>query len=175
MAGIFFEAAAQHRLQDGTDLELLLMVQLPKSRDRTLPRWHSSHSVLQNTSLEALRQQVFQEKFTITIRPSQTIEYADAGLSHASQDVFYVPGSANTVVLDSFIVINGFLYIFQFTIASEHDVETGLIDLLGKRQGVPPMDNWRFVFVTPPDSTLTVRLLKLHELRPYTSVIRFAD
>jgi len=60
LAGIF-EAAAQGRLQDGLDLELLPMVHLPSSREDSLSRWYSSHVLLRNQSLETRRQQVLGE------------------------------------------------------------------------------------------------------------------
>jgi len=177
-AGVFFEAAAQQHLQGGADLELVQMVRLPKSRGGTLPRWHSGHSLIKNASLEKLRQQALRQKFTIAIRPSQTIEYHDAGLSHISQDILYVPESDNQVAIDSFIVVGDILYLFQFTIALEHDIKPGLITFLGKCQGLPPMDNWCFVFVVPPNSSLIAPQpwsLQLRKLRPYTSVIQLAD
>ena len=41
--GIFFEAAAQRRFQDGVTLELVPLVRLPSSRRGTNPRWYSTH------------------------------------------------------------------------------------------------------------------------------------
>jgi hypothetical protein len=175
-AGFFFEAAAQRRLQDGTNLELLPMVQLTTSRNRSLPWWYSSHSPLCNASLEESRQHALQQRLVITVRPSRTVEYPDAGLSLIAPGIFYVPEPANKVALNSFIMADGFLYIFQFTIASVHD--TKRLDFLEKCQGIPPMDNWRFVFVIPPDLALTTpqpSLFKLRKLRPHSSVILLED
>jgi len=45
-AGILFESAAQRRLQDTMNLELVPMVRLANSRAETPPRWHSSHNLL---------------------------------------------------------------------------------------------------------------------------------
>ena len=39
-----------------------------------------------------------------------------------------VPELPNQEALDSFIVMNGIRYVFQFTIAKEHDIKPGLFD-----------------------------------------------
>ena len=46
----------------------------------------------------------------------QTIEYSDDGPSWITSGAFYIPGTTNRMALDSFILFNGILYIFQFTI-----------------------------------------------------------
>jgi hypothetical protein len=78
------------------------------------------------------------------------------------------------VALDSFIIIDGLLYIFQFTIASVHYIKPGLANIVKIFQGLPTMDNWRFIFIIPPGSLLIVpqpKLLKLRTLHPYSAVI----
>ena len=62
-----------------------------------------------------------------------------------------MPESETQVRLDSFIVVNGVLYIFQFTIALNHAFNP-LLDL--------PMQDWGFVFVIPPGSILTCPQLR---------------
>ena len=53
--------------------------------------------------------------------PSRTIEYK-GNLLTVDEGVFYVPESETQVGLDSFIVVSGVLYIFQFIIASNHAI-----------------------------------------------------
>ena len=174
-AGIPFESAAQLCLQDTMNLELVPMVRLANSRAGTLPRWHSSHNLLADASLDKSPQEELKQRLTLTVRPSQTVEYRDARLL-VVPNVFYVPASTNQVALDSFIIIDGLLYIFQFTIASVHDIHPGLANVVEIFQGLPTMDKWRFIFVIPPSSLLIVqqpKLLESHTLHPYSAVIQF--
>jgi hypothetical protein len=175
MTGIFFEAAAQRRLQDGINLELFPMVRLNTSRNGILPQWYSSHCLFRNASLEASRQQALQQQLTVTIMPSRTIEYPDTGLLVAP-NVFYIAKSANQLALDPFIIIDDLLYIFQFTIASVLDIKPGLANMVEIFQGLPTMDNWRIIFVIPRGALSKVpqpKRLELRKLRPYSAVIQF--
>lgn len=173
VAGIVFEAAAQLSLQDGMRLELIPMVHLPSNDKNPWPQWYSSHVLLRNRSLEASRQQAFQQALTVCVKPSWTLEYTDDGPSSIESDVFYVPELSNQVALDSFILLNGFLYIFQFTIGEKHDIKLGLVDF-ATRLDLPSMDKWRFVFILPPNSTLVCPQpwrLEMHTLQLYSAVI----
>jgi hypothetical protein len=49
---------------------------------------------------------------------------------HPSYQMSSVSESTNQVALDSFIVMNNLLYIFQSTIDEEHKIKTGLIDFV---------------------------------------------
>ena len=174
MAGVLFESEAQQCLQDTINLELVPMVRLANSRAGTLPRWHSSHNVLANASLETSRQEALRKRFTLTVRPSQTVEYRDAQFL-VVPNVLYIPEATNHVALDSFIIIDGFLYLFQFTIASVHDINSGLANVTENLQGLPTMDKWRIVFIIPPSSLLIVpqpKLLALRALHPYSAVVQ---
>jgi hypothetical protein len=159
LAGIAFEAAAQGRLQDGLDLELLPMVHLPSS--------------LRNQSLETLRLQALGERYRIQIRPSQIFEYTDDGPPSIVPGVLYVPEIGNQVAFGSFMLLNGLLYLFQITIGEIHLVEAGLQHFFATRD-VPPMRDWRFVFIIPPNLTLICpqpRLLALRALPLQTAVV----
>jgi hypothetical protein len=173
VAGIAFEAAGQVRLQDGMDLELLPMVHLPRSRDSP-PRWYSSHFLLRNEVLECLRQDVLGRALTIQVRPSQIIKYADDGPLSIESGVFYLPEITNQVAFDAFILLNGILYLFHFTIAESHDIKTGLKDFLMTCSNIPDIENWRFVFVIPPKQTLMCaqpRLLDICRIPVYSTVM----
>ena len=69
--------------------------------------------------------------------PSDTIEYG-RNLLKVDEGVFYVPESETQVGLDSFIVVGGVPYIFQFTIASNHAINPLTSQFLGglRRIGV---------------------------------------
>ena len=173
MAGIFFEAAGQQCLQGGMDLKLVRMVQLASSK----PQWHSSHVPFPNNAeLERLRQDALQQQQPLIIPKDLEIrEYTKHGLtSPIESNVIYVPGSINQEAIDSFVVMNGLLYIFQFTIGEEHDVKPGLMDLVRGYPELPSMANWRFIFIIPPNHILKCPQpwsLELRKLHPYSAVL----
>jgi hypothetical protein len=182
-SGIYFEAAAQHLIQKGITLELIPMVGLApdlKKKQRedqarvSLPRWHSSHTSLHNESLEKMRQQALENGLKLDIRPLETLEYSIDGLTSIDPNVFYVPEAGNQVVLDSFIMLDGVLYIFQFTTGTTYDIKTGLVDFLLGRPGIPSTEDWRFVFIIKPDLTLTCSQPlspQVRKLPTYTAVV----
>jgi hypothetical protein len=108
LAGIAFEAAAQARLQKGLDLDLLPMVQLPSTREDSLPRWYSSHVLLRDQTLETRRQQALGEGHRIQVQPSQIVEYTDDGPSSMVPGALYVPK------------INNFFLFAEFYSSPEH-------------------------------------------------------
>ena len=184
VADMFFEALAQQDLQEGTVLKLIPMVRLKPGQknksdstdDEKKSQWYSSHLSLDNVSLEASRQEVLEQVLTINIHPSETLEFTKDGPSHIVPDVFYVPEVTNHEVLDSFLLLNGCLYIFQFTLGKNHGIKSGLIRFLEKYPGVPPMEEWRFVFVIEPNLTLVCPQpwpLKMRGLHPYSAVLSF--
>lgn len=175
VAGIFFEAAAQQCLQRGVDLEFIPMVR-PASSTSGKPRWHSSHVFSPNDAeLEHSRQQALQNRQLLIIPEGlDTVEYAKNGPSSPIiSNVIYVPESTNQVALDSFIIMNNLLYIFQFTIAEEQ-IKTGLIKFVGRYPELPSMDNWHFIFILPPNHELLCPRpwkLEMQALQPYSAVI----
>ena len=56
-----------------------------------------------------------------------------------NEKTFYVPESTNQVALDSFIWMDKFLYIFQFTIAEKHKINDGLFRYLDRYPELPPI------------------------------------
>ena len=174
LAGILFEAAAQRSLADGMRLELIPMVRLPQSQTNPQPGWYLSHSLLRNDTLEVSRQKAFKEPVPIHVMPSQVLEYMDDGPKSIESGVFYVPELTNQVALDSFILLNGDLHVFQFTVGKTHDIKPGLVDFTKKTHlNLPSMDRWRFVFIIPHNLTLICprpRSLELRKLQLYSAV-----
>jgi hypothetical protein len=177
VAGIFYEAIVQSYLQDGRILELVPMVTLEeskrkRSKDGPQRQWHSSHILIHNPALELRRQQV-SNIFEVDIRPNCIHEYTDDGLHSIEPNTFYVPEMTNQKFLDSFILLDGILYIFQITIGMQHDINPGLIDVTDNFS-FPPRDQWHFVFIIRPNMTLTVPQpwrLTLRDLSPYSAVV----
>lgn len=178
-AGIVYEAQAQYLLQQGRYLDLIPMVKLEKRQTsatgkRTrLPQWYSSHIYLHNASLEISREQALGQQVSVDIQPSKTLEYMDDGLKSLEPNVFYVPKKTNQSAFDSFILVNGIIYIFQMTTGTKHGINHGLVDS-AHRFHFPLRDKWRYVFIIPPQLVLTVPQpwkLALRSLSPYSAVV----
>ncbi|KAF8523117.1 hypothetical protein BU17DRAFT_64015 [Hysterangium stoloniferum] len=170
VAGVFFEAAVQSHLTTEISLTLHPMVKREcNGPTKNLPQWYSSHIPLSNPELEQLRVQAVEEDLSLT--PTQTIEYLESELDTILSDVFYVPQRSNQVVIDSFILSNGKLYLFQFTIAKNYLIKSGIINYAAKH-GFPKQEDWCFVFIIPPALTLTVpQQPAVKEVCLYTAVV----
>jgi hypothetical protein len=116
VAGIFFEAACQRRLQEGTVLELIRMVKLDTDRKgkesdsankEAMPHWwHSSLMPLSNALLEGLRQAALTKGISIHVQPSQTLEFTAGDLLLVKSGIFYVPqATMSHEALDSFFLL----------------------------------------------------------------------
>jgi hypothetical protein len=177
VAGIFYEAIVQSYLQDGRILKLVPMVTLEekkrkRSEDESQHQWYSSHIIIHNPALEARRLKV-SNGFDVNIHPNRILEYSDNGLQSIEPNVFYVPEMTNQKAFDSFVLLNDILYIFQITVGMHHDINHGLVDVAHK-YSFPPRKQWRFVFIIPPNMTLTVPRpwnLALRDLSPYSAVV----
>ncbi|CAA7259068.1 unnamed protein product [Cyclocybe aegerita] len=152
-AGVFFEVAAQTLFAQTIELTLLPMVKLDSRGEKNLLHWYSSHIPLTDQELEQQRTQVVAEELHIT--PSRTIEYPETGLDSILSDVYYVPQRPNEDVVDSFILSDGKLFLFQCSTASRRSIKSR-ITLLAARCRFPPQKDWRLVFVIPPKQALTV-------------------
>jgi len=89
------------------------------------------------------------------------------------EDVFYIPVSEIQEAVDAFLLLNGILYILQFTVSLKHSIKPGFVDFLQKCQHVPPLEEWKFVFLIPPRITLVCPEPKseLCNLNPYSAEI----
>jgi hypothetical protein len=172
VAGVFFEAAAQRRIQDGVELELIPMVRLPSSRRGTDPQFYSSHVHLRNSTLDALRLEALQHPQVLRIPKCLPVEYSNNGPSSIEPDVIYVPESSNQVALDSFIIMDGNLYMLQVSIAKSHSIKPSLVNFISRCPGLPSMDKWHFIFIHPPNHMLVCPQpqRELRNLHPYSVV-----
>ena len=87
------------------------------------------------------------------------------------EKTFYVPESTNQVALDSFIWMDNFLYIFQFTIAEKHKINAGLFRYLDRYPELPPIS---FIFILPLNHELVCPHSQKFEdegLEPYSAVV----
>jgi hypothetical protein len=175
MCGTLFETIGLRVVSEGLSITLLPMVRLPpKPNSKTRPRWYTSHISLTNEILEAARQQALRRSQTIQF-PATTIQEFKAGdVLSLLERVFYVPVSEIQEALDAFLLLNGILYILQFTVGRNHSIKPGFVDFLRKCQNIPPLEEWKFVFLIPPGLTLLCpepksQLPGLCNLNPYSA------
>ncbi|KAI9442334.1 hypothetical protein H4582DRAFT_2109937 [Lactarius indigo] len=148
IAGVVYESLAQELLEKKIALKLVPMVQRGSSgsgRGKGLPRWDSNHGDDADPSLVRL----------IDITPAETFIYPGSGLDHPIKDkVYYAPEAENQVAIDSFIMAEGKLYIFQSTIGfgSDHPIRKEIVPFFSKMVpgALPPRADWHFVLVVPP-------------------------
>jgi len=174
LAGIAFEAAGQAMLQDGMDLQLVPMWHHPATKRIPLPPWHSSHVLQHVAQLEQLRQNALGKTLSLEVRPSRILEYTDNGPLSIEANVFYLPEMSNQVAFDAFILLNGILYLFQFTIGDHHDFKPGLKNFFATCNGIPAMEHWRLVFLIPPNHTLVAPqpwFLDIRAIRFYSAIV----
>jgi hypothetical protein len=155
MCGIPFEAIGLCVFPEGLSITLLPMVRLPrKPNAKTRPRWYTSHVSLTNNTLEAARKQALSQSQTIQFPATTIQEFKTDDVLSLLERVFYVPVSENQEALDAFLLLDGILYILQFTVAQNHSIKLGVVEFLQKCQHVPPLEKWKFVFLIPPGLTL---------------------
>ena len=175
MCGTLFESIGLCIVPEGLDITLLPMVRLPQNPNTsTHPRWHTSHAYLTNETLEAKRQQALRHSEAIQFPPATTREFKADEVLSLCEGVFFVPVSESQEALDAFLLLYGILYIFQFTVGQKHDIKPGFVEFLQKCQNVPPLEEWKFVFVIPPGTKLLCpepqsELPGLRTLNPYSA------
>ncbi|CAG8639975.1 12296_t:CDS:2, partial [Acaulospora colombiana] len=145
--GLLFEAHFQRVFSRNIQLEAMPMIRTADKRSRWHARFsdYSGHPELQ----KALKSAPDTQKLSLTIKPSRLIEYDSTGPLEHRELVYYVPWSNNQVAIDSFIVHDGDLYLFQFAGGSSHDINQGLEKFLLRLS--PPISPLKqhFIFVVP--------------------------
>jgi hypothetical protein len=177
MAGILYQAMVQSDLQHGISLIAFPMVEKPVDRSSSSEirvshlRWYSSRTLPDSCALETLDQVPLNQ--LLVIQPDSCQQYSDSGLSSMMPNVIYIPQLTNQKVVDSFILVDGTLCLLQFPTTSTHEINHGLAEV-GDKYGLPPMELWRFVFLIPPNMTLTVpqpRKMPPRDLALYSAVV----
>ncbi len=172
MCSTLFEAIGLCIVLEGLDITLLPMVWLPQNPNaKSHPRWYTSHAFLTNETLEAQRQQALHLSEAIQFPPATTQEFKANEILSLCKGVFFIPVLESQEALDTFLLLHGILYILQFTIGQNHDIKPGL-KFLQKCQNIPPLEEWKFVFLIPPGTTLLCpepnsELSGLRKLNPY--------
>ena len=145
--GLIFESLMQFQLQEEVQLDLLPMIKVPGQQGGNA-KW-ISQPALDASSSDA------SPPIHLSIKPDYTAEYAGPYPRVINQGVLYVPSNSAQVALDSFILIERVLYIFQMTIALSHPIKEGIMEFLSH-----PMlqeADWYFVFIVPSKLSIVCR------------------
>jgi len=143
LAGVVYESLAQEKLQQQNPIELHLFPMIKKrpqgsGKGKKLPRWYSNHGDgVDPSSVQS-----------INIRRTDNDVFSSMP-DPIKDNIYYVPESPNQVAFDSFIMDDKKLFIFQFTIASFHEIKTGILTSFSQ-DSLPPKKDWYFVFAVPP-------------------------
>jgi len=151
LAGLAFESIVQFQLQKKVVLTLVPMVrELPTTKRRSA-QWKSQF--VQDLSTEDSG-----SVLSIGFKPHGIIQFPKPrpDRDQLGSDIYYVPESPNEVAFDSFIMNNGVLYIFQFTIMDSHPIKGDLMDffLHQSLREILREKDWYFIFVIPPGGEL---------------------
>lgn len=149
MTGYIFENICHQGFQKQIHIKYVPMVQEDR---RHRPKWRSSHQAInkhdaESQALEKLRQDALSRCETLDVRPSDIRSYDDLDFA-PERNVYYIPKSPSEL---AFIHCGDRLYIFQFTVSSEHGIKDGLIAQFAKCHNLPQPGNWRFIFIIPSD------------------------
>jgi hypothetical protein len=171
MSGTVFENIFHLRFRRHISIQFMPMV---RSHRRRNLKWHASHcaidaSVLYAQELEEKRQVALLDCVALDVEPASSFVY-DRLAFPLEQNVYYVPKKLNEAAFDSFILKDGLLYLFQFTVSPKHDINEALITRFQDCADVPTPDNWRYIFIIPNDKTVfnCPYPTKSHELRKLT-------
>src|ERR1700761_932067 len=141
MASYLFAVHCHSRFASEISLRLHRMVLVPKatltsSHQNNLDhaagsnQWHSSHVSLDNRKLETVREAILCQAQSITINPLTVVPiHIDKINSRPklTSGTYYMLRKKNREAIDSFILDEGFLYIFQFTRGGKHDIKEDLL------------------------------------------------
>jgi hypothetical protein len=65
------------------------------------------------------------------------------------EDVYYIPEAAKEVGIDSIVMHDEYLYLFQSTVSTSHGIISHLQELSSQFMGLPLTSEWQFIFVVP--------------------------
>ena len=128
---------------------------------------------IHDEALEASRLHALTQQLPVGIEPEEIFKYTEDGLESLRPNVLYIPRVTNHTAINLFILADDFIYFFQTTVASTHDINHLLIDV-AKKLHFPGMYKCRFVFIMPPNLALTVPQLSkgpLQNISLYPAVV----
>jgi hypothetical protein len=129
-------------------------------------QWHSANHALSG-DLEAACQHALLKTKTLSVIPKVTTEYRKGHFKNEpiKEGTLYIPYSKTQVALDSLIMHQGTLFLFQFTTGHSHLVRPGLLSFLEEGLGFPELEKVRLiVFIIPGDVALKTPMAESSEL-----------
>ena len=145
MTGSIFEAFIHRRFRTRIDLAATPMLR----SNRANSRWHASFSTKRPQS--ATVHGVANQAFSLQVDVGRTFVYNTTTTLNIQPDVYYIPRSGQQVAPDSFMLSGGYLDVYQCAGGRDHGIKDGLVGFFASCSGLPPLANWRFVFVVPDD------------------------
>jgi hypothetical protein len=147
VAGLVYESLGHTRLQEGITLTLKPAI---KGKAQKPFHWKSQGEVPASNSMD------LDGPEPVSFPPNIGIIYEELGSVEPNR--LHVPKARNQGAPDSFFVRGQFLYLFQFTVANNHDIKKGIKESLTELVDIlPPKTDWRFVFITPPGCEVDVK------------------
>ncbi|KDR82617.1 hypothetical protein GALMADRAFT_56773 [Galerina marginata CBS 339.88] len=145
---------------------------LPMARDAdelTATKEGSGHEIFYNKkgpqqTLEGLGP----NSQTLVIKPRRSVNYCSASAAcelDIQEEIYYIPLKANQIGIDSFILHDSILYLFQITVSTKPGIKDALLPFLKSLSGLPPQSNWHVIFVKPPFNVLECPVPKSTELQ----------
>jgi hypothetical protein len=144
VVGLLFKSLGHARLAEGITLTLKPMI---RSKERTpfhlkSPREQAANPIMDLDESDPEMPVVF---------PRNTAIIYKGRLPSVQRNHLYISRPSNQVAFDSFFQLGAILYLFQFTTSNSHGIRDGIEESLsGQPNILPPKENWRFVFITPP-------------------------
>jgi hypothetical protein len=146
VAGLLFESLGHARLQEGITLTLRPAIKR-KGRKYFHRNFQREDSASNSMDLDGPEPVFFP--------PNTRIVYEE--LRSVEPYRLHIPKARNQIA-HSFFILGQFLYLFQFTMANNHDIKKGIEESLSSLVNIlPPKTNWRFVFISPPGCDVDVK------------------
>ena len=150
VAGLLYETLAHRRVEEGITLTLKPMERVKKRIN--------FHCNVRGAQQAPTSMDVDTPEMPITIPANTPFIYEELASVDPEPNRLYVPRARNQAEFDSFVIVNEYLHLLQFTVSGTHGLTPKVEELLREmiKPGVPAMENWRFIFITPIDCDVTV-------------------
>ena len=166
VAGLVYESLGHTHLTKGITLTLKPM---KKKKASMLFHWECREGYATDSM------DLGESEMSVIFPPNPAVIYQK--LESVRPNYLHVPKASNKPAFDSFFQLDGTLYFFQFTLSDGHSIKkisSAELDIF------PPKENWRFVFVIPPNCEVDVKATSeveefLERVRIYTAHLEIEE